>query len=46
MINPDNPVEIREMEIVMHPNEPPVPARVLIEWVSPAAPPEEPSPQR
>lgn len=35
MTNPDNPIEIRETKIVMHPGEDPVPARALIEWVQP-----------
>ena len=39
MTNPDNPIEVRETKIVMHPDEGPVPARALIEWVqAPPAP--------
>ena len=43
MSNPDNPIEIRETQIVMHPNERPVQARALIEWV-PTPPPGESPP--
>jgi len=42
--NPDNPIEIRETEIVMHPDKRPVQARALIEWVNPAPPPGESMP--
>ena len=35
MTNPDNPIEVRETMIVMHPDEEPVQARAFIEWIQP-----------
>ena len=42
MTNPDNPIEVRETKIIMHPGESPVRARALIEWVQPPHAPGEP----
>ena len=35
MTDPDNPIEVRETKIVVHPDEGPVQARAFIEWIQP-----------
>ena len=42
MTTPDNPIEVRETQIVMQPGESPVDARAFIEWLAPMQAPRQP----